>query len=180
MSGELHLEIEITQDDRTAFRRRTGQQLRAATAGLRARRRVWIWLSFVAIGLAIGLGAIWQRLSLATVVGVYVVSIGFAVLNAVFQWLDIRDQIETMTADADARGPRQLAFDFSPEGVRYRAADREGRVAWSLVAGLDETPEHIFVMHGIAQGWILPRRLLSTRQLETLRELVREHVASGA
>ena len=70
------------------------------------------------------------------------------------------------------REPYELTF--SDEGVLFRSAGVESRLAWDFYTSVLETPEHFFLVYGKDMFSLLPKRALrGPRQESALRELLR-------
>ena len=70
------------------------------------------------------------------------------------------------------REPYELTL--SDEGLLFRSAGVESRLAWDFYTSVLETPEHFFLVYGKDMYSLLPKRALRDRRQESaLRELLR-------
>jgi hypothetical protein len=146
-------------------------------------RRQW-WAAATGIGFAVLIIAFdrWRgSLGYPTSwLGALLVGAGLSALIVVWGLADVRARQAAIRADRATRNSRSVSYVFDDQGISVRSEHSESRMQWSGIAAVDETPTHVLMMHNLTQGWILPRRLLSAEQVESLRALVREHVESGA
>jgi hypothetical protein len=175
MTHPLRIDVEITADDRRAFRLRVAHQVRLASAPHRLRGRLGFAAMCVAIGAVLFLSDRWRgpAVSSTTWLAVLLVGAGLAALFVIFYQAEQKAASFVILADADARTPRRATYLFDAEGVRRLDEQRDGLLRWAAIAGLDETDKHLFVMHSLTAGWIFPKRLLAASELDAVRELVR-------
>lgn len=72
-------------------------------------------------------------------------------------------------------GRHQL--DFGPEGISDSTATASGRMEWSDIRRVEETPQHLYVILGTLQGVIIPKRGQDAATLAAVRAQLRAHVA---
>ncbi|HEY9269567.1 MULTISPECIES: YcxB family protein [Achromobacter] len=72
-------------------------------------------------------------------------------------------------------GRHQL--DFGPDGITDTTATASGRMDWSDVRRVEETPQHLYVILGTLQGVIIPKRGQDAATLDAVRSQLRAHVA---
>ncbi len=72
-------------------------------------------------------------------------------------------------------GRHQL--DFGPDGITDTTATASGRMDWSDVRRVEETPQHLYVILGTLQGVIIPKRGQDAATLDAVRTQLRAHVA---
>lgn len=72
-------------------------------------------------------------------------------------------------------GRHQL--DFGPEGILDTTARASGRMEWSDIRRVEETPQHLYVILGTLQGVIIPKRGQDAATLAAVRAQLRTHVA---
>jgi hypothetical protein len=68
-------------------------------------------------------------------------------------------------------------LDFGPDGVTDTTASASGRMAWTDVRRVEETPQHLYVILGTLQGVIIPKRGQDAATLQAVRAQMRAHVA---
>ena len=68
-------------------------------------------------------------------------------------------------------------LDFGPDGVTDTTATASGRMAWTDVRRVEETPDHLYVILGTLQGVIIPKRGQDPATLQAVRAQMRAHVA---
>ncbi len=68
-------------------------------------------------------------------------------------------------------------LDFGPDGVTDTTATASGRMAWTDVRRVEETPQHLYVILGTLQGVIIPKRGQDAATLQAVRAQMRAHVA---
>jgi hypothetical protein len=68
-------------------------------------------------------------------------------------------------------------LDFGPEGISDTTATASGRMDWSDIRRVEETPQHLYVILGTLQGVIIPKRGQDAATLEAVRAQLRAHVA---
>lgn len=71
----------------------------------------------------------------------------------------------------------QHRLDFGPEGISDTTATASGRMDWSDIRRVEETPQHLYVILGTLQGVIIPKRGQDAATLEAVRAQLRAHVA---
>ncbi|MBO1016762.1 YcxB family protein [Achromobacter sp. SD115] len=74
-------------------------------------------------------------------------------------------------------GRHQL--DFGPDGITDTTATASGRMDWSDVRRVEETPQHLYVILGTLQGVIIPKRGQDAATLDAVRTQLRAHVADA-
>ncbi|WP_129240645.1 YcxB family protein [Achromobacter veterisilvae] len=71
----------------------------------------------------------------------------------------------------------QHRLDFGSEGISDTTATASGRMDWSDIRRVEETPQHLYVILGTLQGVIIPKRGQDAATLEAVRAQLRAHVA---
>jgi YcxB-like protein len=69
-----------------------------------------------------------------------------------------------------------MTFDFTREGIHLGGASFSSDIAWRIVHEVRETRTLWLVYHTPQTAWILPKRFLSSTELEEWRRFVREHL----
>lgn len=70
-------------------------------------------------------------------------------------------------------------LEFGADGIDDATASASGRMDWSNVSRVEETPEHLYVVLGTLQGVIIPKRGQDAGTLEAVRAQFRAHVADA-
>ena len=64
-------------------------------------------------------------------------------------------------------------LEFGADGIDDATASASGRMDWSNVSRVEETPEHLYVVLGTLQGVIIPKRGQDAGTLEAVRAIPR-------
>jgi hypothetical protein len=118
-----------------------------------------------AIGLAISQGIAWgdklSLLCLPLVVG--------GVLAMLFApWVRWRARRRSSGYAVDG------AYDITDENIMMRSGAESGGIAWDGVTRVEDTPEFWIVFVGRMPATVIPRRLMSAEDAETLRAFMAE------
>ncbi|HEU4889118.1 MAG TPA: YcxB family protein [Thermoanaerobaculia bacterium] len=165
----MRIEYDITPEDWAAFgeyHARTSPQFRRATRVGVMNGMLILLLAGTAMSLAMHSIA-WLALGLCGA--------------AVWGWYWPR-QVEANTRSYMAgkdlpclRG--RHVIEALPEGLRAKCDVTESLVAWVGVRGVIQTPEHVFVMLDRLQGYVIPKKLVVSGELEPFTREV-ERLAS--
>ncbi|MCO1597447.1 YcxB family protein [Micromonospora sp. RHAY321] len=143
---------------------------RVAAALASARLRTFGYIGAVlaaigAIGLAVSRGFAWGEqispLWLAMIVG--------GVLSMLYSpWVRLRARRRS------SRYAVEGAYDITDDNIMMRSGSESGGIAWDGVAQVRDTPDFWIVYVGRMPATVIPRRLMSAEDAETLRAFMAE------
>ncbi|MEV1142354.1 YcxB family protein [Micromonospora sp. NPDC049799] len=140
----------------------------AALSRVRLRRYGYVGAVLVAIGVisfAVSRGFAWgdriSPISMAMVVG--------GLLSMVYSpWVQWRARRRS------SRYAVEGAYDITDDNIMMRSGSESGGIAWDGVARVADTPEFWIVYVGGMPATVIPRRLMSAEDAETLRAFMAE------
>lgn len=184
--GQARMVVDLTADDYADFaayvykrpelrRRRYRSHLRFGVLMVVALLAYLIWQTWD------GKGPNWGALLPVYFQGL-AVGLGILALLALAYEYVLPGLVKMNTRRMLARQPDTLylgrhELDFGPDGVTDTTATASGRMAWSDVRRVEETPEHLYVILGTLQGVIIPKRGQDAATLQAVRTQMRAHVA---
>lgn len=184
--GQARMVVDLTADDYADFaayvykrpelrRRRYRSHLRFGVLMVVALLAYLIWQTWD------GKGPNWGALLPVYFQGL-AVGLGILALLALAYEYVLPGLVKMNTRRMLARQPDTLylgrhELDFGPDGVTDTTATASGRMAWSDVRRVEETPEHLYVILGTLQGVIIPKRGQDAVTLQAVRAQMRAHVA---
>ncbi|AVG38411.1 YcxB family protein [Achromobacter insolitus] len=185
-SGSARMDVQMTADDYADFavyvykrpelrRRRYRSHLRFAVLMIVALLAYLIWQTWD------GKGPNWAQILPVYFEGL-AVGLGILALLALAYEFVLPSLVRMNTRRMLKRQPDQLflgrhQLDFGPEGITDTTATASGRMDWSDVRRVEETPEHLYVILGTLQGVIIPKRGQDAATLDRVRGELRAHVA---
>ncbi|RAP59957.1 hypothetical protein A6B37_24785 [Achromobacter sp. HZ01] len=185
-SGAARMDVDLTADDYADFavyvykrpelrRRRYRSHLRFAILMIVALLAYLVWQTWD------GKGPDWARILPVYFEGLAVGLGILAVLALAYEYV-LPALVRKNTRRMLARQPDELflgrhRLEFGPDGVSDFTAAASGRMAWSDVRRVEETPDHLYVILGTLQGVIIPKRGQDAATLEAVRAQLRAHVA---
>ncbi|SEK07811.1 YcxB family protein [Achromobacter sp. NFACC18-2] len=184
--GQARMVVDLTADDYADFaayvykrpelrRRRYRSHLRFAILMIVALLAYLMWQTWD------GKGPNWGLLLPVYFQGL-AVGLGILALLALSYEYLLPGLVRMNTRRMLARQPDTLylgrhELDFGPEGVTDTTATASGRMDWTDVRRVEETPEHLYVILGTLQGVIIPKRGQDAATLQAVRAQLRAHVA---
>ncbi|SIT27672.1 YcxB family protein [Achromobacter sp. MFA1 R4] len=184
--GQARMVVDLTADDYADFaayvykrpelrRRRYRSHLRFAILMIVALLAYLMWQTWD------GKGPNWGLLLPVYFQGL-AVGLGILALLALSYEYLLPGLVRMNTRRMLARQPDTLylgrhELDFGPEGVTDTTATASGRMDWTDVRRVEETPEHLYVILGTLQGVIIPKRGQDATTLQAVRAQLRAHVA---
>lgn len=184
--GQARMVVDLTADDYADFaayvykrpelrRRRYRSHLRFGVLMIVALLAYLIWQTWD------GKGPNWGALLPVYFQGL-AVGLGILALLALAYEYVLPGLVKMNTRRMLAKQPDTLylgrhELDFGPDGVTDTTATASGRMAWSDVRRVEETPEHLYVILGTLQGVIIPKRGQDAATLQAVRTQMRAHVA---
>ena len=184
--GAARMDVQMTADDYADFavyvykrpelrRRRYRSHLRFAVLMIVALLAYLIWQTWD------GKGPNWAQILPAYFEGL-AVGLGILALLALAYEFVLPSLVRMNTRRMLKRQPDELflgrhQLDFGPEGITDTTATASGRMDWSDVRRVEETPEHLYVILGTLQGVITPKRGQDAATLDRVRSELRAHVA---
>lgn len=184
--GTARMDVEMTADDYADFaayvykrpelrRRRYRSHLRFAILMVVALLAYLIWQTWD------GKGPNWGQILPVYFQGL-AVGLGILALLALAYEFILPALVKMNTRRMLKRQPDELflgrhQLDFGPDGITDSTANASGRMDWSDVRRVEETPEHLYVILGTLQGVIIPKRGQDAATLEAVRTQLRAHVA---
>jgi len=184
--AQARMDVDMTADDYADFaayvykrpelrRRRYRSHLRFAILMVVALLAYLVWQTWD------GQGPNWGQVLPAYFQGLAVGLGILAVLALAYEYL-LPALVRKNTRRMLARQPDELflgrhRLDFGPEGILDSTATASGRMDWSDVRRVEETPEHLYVILGTLQGVIIPKRGQDAATLDAVRAQLRAHVA---
>ncbi|QEK94049.1 YcxB family protein [Achromobacter insolitus] len=184
--GSARMDVQMTADDYADFavyvykrpelrRRRYRSHLRFAVLMIVALLAYLIWQTWD------GKGPNWAQILPVYFEGL-AVGLGILALLALAYEFVLPSLVRMNTRRMLKRQPDQLflgrhQLDFGPEGITDTTATASGRMDWSDVRRVEETPEHLYVILGTLQGVIIPKRGQDAATLDRVRGELRAHVA---
>lgn len=184
--GQARMVVDLTADDYADFaayvykrpelrRRRYRSHLRFAILMIVALLAYLMWQTWD------GKGPNWGLLLPVYFQGL-AVGLGILALLALSYEYLLPGLVRMNTRRMLARQPDTLylgrhELDFGPEGVTDATATASGRMDWTDVRRVEETPEHLYVILGTLQGVIIPKRGQDAATLQAVRAQLRAHVA---
>lgn len=185
-SGSARMDVQMTADDYADFavyvykrpelrRRRYRSHLRFAVLMIVALLAYLIWQTWD------GKGPNWAQILPVYFEGL-AVGLGILALLALAYEFVLPSLVRMNTRRMLKRQPDELflgrhQLDFGPEGITDTTATVSGRMDWSDVRRVEETPEHLYVILGTLQGVIIPKRGQDAATLDRVRGELRAHVA---
>ncbi|AXA69143.1 YcxB family protein [Achromobacter insolitus] len=185
-SGSARMDVQMTADDYADFavyvykrpelrRRRYRSHLRFAVLMIVALLAYLIWQTWD------GKGPNWAQILPVYFEGL-AVGLGILALLALAYEFVLPSLVRMNTRRMLKRQPDELflgrhQLDFGPEGITDTTATASGRMDWSDVRRVEETPEHLYVILGTLQGVIIPKRGQDAATLDRVRSELRAHVA---
>ncbi|MDQ6212242.1 YcxB family protein [Achromobacter insolitus] len=185
-SGSARMDVQMTADDYADFavyvykrpelrRRRYRSHLRFAVLMIVALLAYLIWQTWD------GKGPNWAQILPVYFEGL-AVGLGILALLALAYEFVLPSLVRMNTRRMLKRQPDELflgrhQLDFGPEGITDTTATASGRMDWSDVRRVEETPEHLYVILGTLQGVIIPKRGQDAATLDGVRGELRAHVA---
>ncbi|APX73627.1 MULTISPECIES: YcxB family protein [Achromobacter] len=184
--GSARMDVQMTADDYADFavyvykrpelrRRRYRSHLRFAVLMIVALLAYLIWQTWD------GKGPNWAQILPVYFEGL-AVGLGILALLALAYEFVLPSLVRMNTRRMLKRQPDELflgrhQLDFGPEGITDTTATASGRMDWSDVRRVEETPEHLYVILGTLQGVIIPKRGQDAATLDRVRSELRAHVA---
>ncbi|CAB5517000.1 hypothetical protein LMG26857_06083 [Achromobacter anxifer] len=184
--GTARMDVEMTADDYADFaayvykrpelrRRRYRSHLRFAILMVVALLAYLIWQTWD------GKGPNWGQILPVYFQGL-AVGLGILALLALAYEFILPALVKMNTRRMLKRQPDELflgrhQLDFGPDGITDSTASASGRMDWSDVRRVEETPEHLYVILGTLQGVIIPKRGQDAATLDAVRTQLRAHVA---
>lgn len=184
--GQARMVVDLTADDYADFaayvykrpelrRRRYRSHLRFAILMIVALLAYLMWQTWD------GKGPNWGLLLPVYFQGL-AVGLGILALLALSYEYLLPGLVRMNTRRMLARQPDTLylgrhELDFGPDGVTDTTATASGRMDWTDVRRVEETPEHLYVILGTLQGVIIPKRGQDAATLQAVRAQLRAHVA---
>ena len=184
--GTARMDVEMTADDYADFaayvykrpelrRRRYRSHLRFAILMVVALLAYLIWQTWD------GKGPNWGQILPVYFQGL-AVGLGILALLALAYEFILPALVKMNTRRMLKRQPDELflgrhQLDFGPDGITDSTANASGRMDWSDVRRVEETPEHLYVILGTLQGVIIPKRGQDAATLDAVRTQLRAHVA---
>ncbi|NGT18544.1 YcxB family protein [Achromobacter insolitus] len=184
--GSARMDVQMTSDDYADFavyvykrpelrRRRYRSHLRFAVLMIVALLAYLIWQTWD------GKGPNWAQILPVYFEGL-AVGLGILALLALAYEFVLPSLVRMNTRRMLKRQPDELflgrhQLDFGPEGITDTTATASGRMDWSDVRRVEETPEHLYVILGTLQGVIIPKRGQDAATLDRVRGELRAHVA---
>jgi len=184
--AQARMDVDMTADDYADFaayvykrpelrRRRYRSHLRFAILMVVALLAYLVWQTWD------GQGPNWGQVLPAYFQGLAVGLGILAVLALAYEYV-LPALVRKNTRRMLARQPDELflgrhRLDFGPEGILDSTATASGRMDWSDVRRVEETPEHLYVILGTLQGVIIPKRGQDAATLDAVRAQLRAHVA---
>ncbi|CAB3958672.1 hypothetical protein LMG6001_05236 [Achromobacter insolitus] len=184
--GSARMDVQMTADDYADFavyvykrpelrRRRYRSHLRFAVLMIVALLAYLIWQTWD------GKGPNWAQILPVYFEGL-AVGLGILALLALAYEFVLPSLVRMNTRRMLKRQPDELflgrhQLDFGPEGITDTTATASGRMDWSDVRRVEETPEHLYVILGTLQGVIIPKRGQDAATLDRVRGELRAHVA---
>ncbi|KGE01447.1 membrane protein [Achromobacter sp. RTa] len=184
--GSARMDVQMTADDYADFavyvykrpelrRRRYRSHLRFAVLMIVALLAYLIWQTWD------GKGPNWAQILPVYFKGL-AVGLGILALLALAYEFVLPSLVRMNTRRMLKRQPDELflgrhQLDFGPDGITDTTATASGRMDWSDVRRVEETPEHLYVILGTLQGVIIPKRGQDAATLDRVRSELRAHVA---
>lgn len=184
--GSARMDVQMTADDYADFavyvykrpelrRRRYRSHLRFAVLMIVALLAYLIWQTWD------GKGPNWAQILPVYFEGL-AVGLGILALLALAYEFVLPSLVRMNTRRMLKRQPDELflgrhQLNFGPEGITDTTATASGRMDWSDVRRVEETPEHLYVILGTLQGVIIPKRGQDAATLDRVRSELRAHVA---
>lgn len=184
--GSARMDVQMTADDYADFavyvykrpelrRRRYRSHLRFAVLMIVALLAYLIWQTWD------GKGPNWAQILPVYFEGL-AVGLGILALLALAYEFVLPSLVRMNIRRMLKRQPDELflgrhQLDFGPEGITDTTATASGRMDWSDVRRVEETPEHLYVILGTLQGVIIPKRGQDAATLDRVRGELRAHVA---
>jgi hypothetical protein len=116
-------------------------------------------------------------------------SIGFLLFGAYFLWYAaiIVGLISLVFALISFNSPKQhyrtgsllreqLNFEFSEDGICFRAKNIDSRFEWSLYKQVLETPEFYYLLYGRNEATMIPKRVFTNTEEVAFRNLLQRKV----
>lgn len=186
--GQARMDVEMTADDYANFaayvykrpelrRRRYRSHLRFAVLMVVALLAYLIWQTWD------GKGPNWGHILPVYFQGL-AVGLGILAILALAYEFVLPSLVKMNTRRMLKRQPDDLflgrhQLDFGPDGITDTTATASGRMEWSDVRRVEETPEHLYVILSTLQGVIIPKRGQDAATLEAVRAQLRAHVADA-
>ncbi|QKH33825.1 YcxB family protein [Achromobacter pestifer] len=184
--GSARMDVQMTADDYADFaayvyrrpelrRRRYRSHLRFAVLMIVALLAYLIWQTWD------GNMPNWGRILPVYFQGL-AVGLGILALLALAYEYVLPSLVRMNTRRMLKRQPDELflgrhQLDFGAEGITDTTSTASGRMDWSDVRRVEETPEHLYVILGTLQGVIIPKRGQDAATLDAVRAQLRAHVA---
>ncbi|MGS1006235.1 YcxB family protein [Achromobacter anxifer] len=184
--GSARMDVQMTADDYADFaayvykrpelrRRRYRSHLRFAVLMIVALLAYLIWQTWD------GKAPNWGRILPVYFQGL-AVGLGILALLALAYEYVLPSLVRMNTRRMLKRQPDELflgrhQLDFGPDGITDTTATASGRMDWSDVRRVEETPQHLYVILGTLQGVIIPKRGQDAATLDAVRTQLRAHVA---
>ncbi|MFY0480359.1 YcxB family protein [Achromobacter marplatensis] len=184
--GQTRMTVDMTADDYAEFaayvykrpelrRRRYRSHLRFAVLMIVALLAYLIWQTWD------GKGPDWGRILPVYFEGL-AVGLGILALLALAYEFALPPLVKMNTRRMLKKQPDDLflgrhQLDFGAEGILDTTASASGRMDWSDIRRVEETPQHLYVILGTLQGVIIPKRGQDAATLEAVRAQLRAHVA---
>lgn len=185
-AGQARMTVDMTADDYAEFaayvykrpelrRRRYRSHLRFAVLMIVALLAYLIWQTWD------GKGPDWGRILPVYFEGLGV-GLGILALLALAYEFALPPLVRMNTRRMLKKQPDDLflgrhQLDFGAEGILDTTASASGRMEWSDIRRVEETPQHLYVILGTLQGVIIPKRGQDAATLEAVRAQLRAHVA---
>lgn len=184
--GQARMDVEMTADDYADFaayvykrpelrRRRYRSHLRFAVLMIVALLAYLIWQTWD------GNMPNWGRILPVYFQGL-AVGLGILMLLALAYEYILPALVRMNTRRMLKRQPDELflgrhQLDFGADGITDTTSTASGRMDWSDVRRVEETPQHLYVILGTLQGVIIPKRGQDAATLDAVRTQLRAHVA---
>ncbi|ADP15459.1 hypothetical protein AXYL_02135 [Achromobacter xylosoxidans A8] len=184
--GQARMDVEMTADDYADFaayvykrpelrRRRYRSHLRFAVLMIVALLAYLIWQTWD------GNTPNWGRILPVYFQGL-AVGLGILMLLALAYEYILPALVRMNTRRMLKRQPDELflgrhQLDFGADGITDTTSTASGRMDWSDVRRVEETPQHLYVILGTLQGVIIPKRGQDAATLDAVRTQLRAHVA---
>ena len=96
-----------------------------------------------------------------------------------FLWGIYRNARRQFKTNNSLREARHVIF--SEQGIESSASDSSGKVAWTALHQIIETPESFLLFYSSAVFAVIPKRSMeSEAQIQTLRDLIRQKLGTKA
>ncbi|TCB90078.1 YcxB family protein [Micromonospora zingiberis] len=140
----------------------------AALSSDRLRKYRYVGVVLVAVGVigfAVSRGSAWGELALSLWMAMVV---GGLLALLYWPWVRLRARRRSSGYAVDG------SYDITEDNIMMRSGTESGGIAWDGVAKVRDTPEFWIVYVGRMPATVIPRRLMSAEDAETLRVYLTE------